>query len=269
MKKLFAIIAFVFVGTVSFAQWVYVAPNTYFTGGNVGIGTTTPSFLLHVVAPSAAAQFVLNSDMTIPGGTGTTNLGQYDMRYKNGTTGTGVFYRNVLRYNGANSNYEMQQTLKNLAGGFLNFMYVNLNTGVYQVQSGVTTAEFKNSGNVLFNNTGAIGVGLGTMAIPSGAKVAVGGKVVCKEIEVTLAGLPDFVFNKDYKLMSLYDVENFINSNKHLPGVPSEKEVLENGLNLGDMNATLLQKVEELTLYMIQLQKDNDALKARISSLEK
>lgn len=107
------------------------------------------------------------------------------------------------------------------------------------------------------------------MAIPSGAKVAVGGKVVCKEIEVTLAGLPDFVFNKDYKLMSLYDVENFINSNKHLPGVPSEKEVLENGLNLGDMNATLLQKVEELTLYMIQLQKDNDALKARISSLEK
>ena len=100
-------------------------------------------------------------------------------------------------------------------------------------------------------------------------KLAVGGKVACKEVEVTLAYFPDFVFSSDYKLRSLYDVENFINTNKHLPDVPSAKEVASNGVNLGDMNATLLQKVEELTLYMIQLQKENDALKARVSNLEK
>jgi hypothetical protein len=81
--------------------------------------------------------------------------------------------------------------------------------------------------------------------------------------------MPDFVFNSDYKLKSLYEVENFINLNKHLPDVPSEKEVTANGLNLGDMNATLLQKVEELTLYMIDLKKENDALKSRVSNLEK
>ncbi|HPS63504.1 MAG TPA: hypothetical protein PLK82_10615, partial [Bacteroidales bacterium] len=85
----------------------------------------------------------------------------------------------------------------------------------------------------------------------------------------TLTGMPDYVFNKDYKLRSLYDVENFINTNKHLPGVPSEKEVVGKGLNLGDMNSVLLQKVEELTLYMINLQKENDALKVRVSNLEK
>jgi hypothetical protein len=117
--------------------------------------------------------------------------------------------------------------------------------------------------------TYGVAIGMGALPIPAGVKLAVGGKVVCKEVEVTLTGMPDYVFRSDYKLRSLYEVENFIKANSHLPEVPSEAEVLANGLNLGDMNAVLLKKVEELTLYMIELKKENDALKSRVENLEK
>ncbi len=64
----------------------------------------------------------------------------------------------------------------------------------------------------------------------------------------------DFVFEKEYDLMSIADLKLFVKTNKHLPEVPSEKEVRNDGLNLADMNAVLLQKVEELTLYIFQLE---------------
>jgi hypothetical protein len=258
MKKVLAVLALVLFGTMSYAQWSGGTGNQYLlTTGNVGIGVTAPTNDIQVNDLTGPSTIVLNTDVTVPGGTGPYTLGQYDMRHLGNT---GHFYRNVLRYNRDNSHYEMLQTLKN-SGGTLNFIWVDLTSGNFEMQAGIVNVDFK--------NTGTFSVGMNGMPVPSGAKVAVGGKVVCKEIEVTLAGLPDFVFNKDYKLMSLYDVENFINTNKHLPNVPSESEVVANGLNLGDMNATLLQKVEELTLYMINLQKENDALKVRVSNLEK
>lgn len=95
------------------------------------------------------------------------------------------------------------------------------------------------------------------------------GKIVAKEIEVKLDVWPDFVFSDDYNLMSIHEVESFIRENRHLPNVPSEAEVLENGANLGQMTSILLQKVEELTLYMIELNNQNEELKARIAELEK
>ena len=72
---------------------------------------------------------------------------------------------------------------------------------------------------------------------------------------------PDHVFGKDYKLMSLHELEQYLTANKHLPEIPSAKEVEENGINLGEMQAKLLLKVEELTLYIIELQKQIDELK--------
>jgi len=258
MKKLLAVLVLVLFGTMSYAQWSAGPGNLYMlSAGNVGIGVTAPSNDLQMSDATGPCTIILNSDVAVPGGAGSYTLGQYDMRHMGNT---GYFYRNVLRYNRDISQYEMLQTLKN-PGGNLNFILVNLNTGNFDMQSGIS--------NVTFNNTGTFAVGMGALPVPAGAKVAVGGKVVCKEIEVTLTGMPDFVFSNDYKLRSLYDVENFIKANKHLPDVPSEQEVTANGLNLGDMNATLLQKVEELTLYMIDLKKENDALKTRVSNLEK
>jgi len=77
-----------------------------------------------------------------------------------------------------------------------------------------------------------------------------------KEIKVQLNSTwPDYVFAKDYNLLPLSEVEQFINENHHLPHIPSAAEVEENGINIGEMNAKLLLKVEELTLYIIQMEK--------------
>ena len=88
------------------------------------------------------------------------------------------------------------------------------------------------------------------------------GKLTCTEVEVKAGGWSDFVFNDDYKLKDLEEVESFIQENNHLPDIPSETEVIEKGINLGDMDAKLLQKIEELTLYTIQQEKEIKALKS-------
>jgi len=89
-------------------------------------------------------------------------------------------------------------------------------------------------------------------------------KIYAEEVEVRLDAIginwPDYVFADDYKLRSLSAVEEFVNTHHHLPNVPSEKEIAEDGINLGKMNAILLEKVEELTLYVIELEKKVDAL---------
>ncbi|MEL6945146.1 MAG: hypothetical protein AAFO82_21045, partial [Bacteroidota bacterium] len=79
---------------------------------------------------------------------------------------------------------------------------------------------------------------------------------------------PDYVFAKDYKLRSLEEVETYINENSHLPEIPSAAEFEADGIKLGKMSFDLLKKVEELTLYMIELKKENEALKTRVTELE-
>lgn len=97
-------------------------------------------------------------------------------------------------------------------------------------------------------------------------------KIYAEEFEVTPNAMGiswyDHVFEKDYKLMSLYELERFIQTNKHLPEIPSEKEVKENGINLGEIQGKLLMKVEELTLYIIEQQKLIDDLQKRLTELE-
>jgi hypothetical protein len=107
-------------------------------------------------------------------------------------------------------------------------------------------------------------VGIGIMN-PKSA-LAVNGKVTAKEFEATLDGFPDYVFNADYNLRSLKDLETYTQLYKHLPEIPSEKEVKEQGVKLAEMNALLVKKVEELTLYLYAMQKEIDALKAAHTS---
>ena len=118
-------------------------------------------------------------------------------------------------------------------------------------------------------------VGIGTTD-PGSYKLAVKGKVGCGELVVTdVSKWADFVFDSNYDLMSLSELDAFIKENKHLPEIPTTKEVSENGVSVGEMNAKLLQKIEELTLHTIKQQKliENqqqliNAMTKRIDNLE-
>ena len=107
-------------------------------------------------------------------------------------------------------------------------------------------------------NSGNVGIGTTT----PDAKLAVNGQVHATEVKVTIAVPgPDYVFDKDYKLTPLEDIKNYIDQNKHLPEVPSAKEMEVNGIQLGEMNMLLLKKIEELTLYVIELKREITDLK--------
>ncbi len=126
------------------------------------------------------------------------------------------------------------------------------------------------NGNVILANSGSVDrgyVGIGT-SNPT-TLLTVDGIITAEEIIVEDVTGADFVFEDDYNLKSLNEVENFISTNKHLPDIPSAAEVEANGVSLGEMQSKLLQKVEELTLYMIELKKENNQLKERIAGLEK
>jgi hypothetical protein len=87
--------------------------------------------------------------------------------------------------------------------------------------------------------------------------IQVNGSIKAKKLTITQTSWPDYVFDSSYTLRSLIEVEKFIQHNKHLPEMPSAKEVEEKGINLGDNQTLLLKKIEELTLYMIDLKKEN------------
>ena len=112
-------------------------------------------------------------------------------------------------------------------------------------------------------NRGNVG-GIGTTNPQN--KLDVNGTIRAKEIKVE-SDWADFVFKKDYKLPTLKEVETHINENGTLPGIPSESEVKANGVNLAETNALLLQKIEELTLYIIQQEKRMESMEAEIKSI--
>jgi len=107
-------------------------------------------------------------------------------------------------------------------------------------------------------------VRIGTTQKATGYLVNVGGKVIAEEVRVQLrAAWPDYVFAKDYNLSPLAELENFINAHKHLPGLKPAAEIEKEGADLGETQRRLVEKVEELTLYIIELKKEIDALKTQ------
>lgn len=116
------------------------------------------------------------------------------------------------------------------------------------------------------NQDGTIGIGTSNTG---SFKLAVEGKIGARELKVTLDNpWPDYVFNKKYPLLNIKSLEKYISINNHLPGVPSAEQIKENGgVELGQMTAKLMEKVEELTLYLIELKKENDEIKAKLKEL--
>ncbi len=117
----------------------------------------------------------------------------------------------------------------------------------------------------IFRGDGNVGIG----TINPYYKLDVEGTIRAHEIRVNTNVGADFVFDEDYALRPLDEVSDFIQANKHLPEIPPAANMIENGLDMGEFQIKLLQKIEELTLYMIELKKENDTLKTRLEILEK
>jgi hypothetical protein len=128
------------------------------------------------------------------------------------------------------------------------------------------TANWNTNGNNIVNaNVGFVGIGTSVNPAPTDPqlKLAVNGNIYAQKLKITQQGWPDYVFEPTYKLMPLSELEEYIYKNKHLPDVPSAVEVETKGLDLGDNQTILLKKIEELTLYVIELKKEVDELKGK------
>jgi hypothetical protein len=116
-------------------------------------------------------------------------------------------------------------------------------------------------GSHIIMNDGALGnVGIGVY--PSTYKLEVNGTARTKEVIVE-TGWADYVFENDYKLKSIDELEAFVKENKHLPNIPKASEIESKGLKVGETNKAMMEKIEELTLYIIQLKKEIDILKSK------
>jgi len=182
--------------------------------GKVGIGTTTPSYLLHLNGLDPVIQ--LSSTASQP----------YAAIRGNGDSW-------LFGYNGL-ADYE------------------DISIGT-QDGTGYRTITLATGGNAKMKILANGNIGIGTLN--PGEKLSVNGNIRAKKILVSQTGWPDYVFDSSYSLRSLVEVENFITKNKHLPDMPSAKEVEEKGISIGDNQALMLKKIEELTLYILQLEK--------------
>ncbi|TCI93094.1 tail fiber protein [Tenacibaculum sp. M341] len=165
-----------------------------------------------------------------------------------------------LKLQGANGKHSWIQFYPN-GTNLLNWQ-VGANTNGFSIYD-ITNSKY----NFTVSNSGNVGIG----TIKPTAKLAVNGKIHTKEIRVdlNLTDWADFVFYNDYKLPTLTEVENHIKEKGHLKDIPSAKEVAQNGIYLGEMDAKLLQKIEELTLYTIQQEKKIKTLEAEKTKTEK
>jgi hypothetical protein len=145
----------------------------------------------------------------------------------------------------------------------------NRQYGLYHVRASEETILRVNSNDHAFvlNKEGNIRIGTATM--PIGYKLAVGGDVIAERVVVKLqTNWPDYVFSPTYQKATLPEVEQYILKNNHLPNIPSAQEVAEKGQDIGAMNVKMMEKIEELTLYLIEQNKRMDALEKKNEMLE-
>ncbi len=214
--------------------------SNMYVSGNVGIGTANPTQKLEV-----KGKMFLNS--------GIDDDGIYWARH-NMTMGTipGSYNHNVFRLKPGGSS-------KGRLFSILEMYTANSETSHdKKVQIHASGTSYFNGGNV----------GIGTTDT-KGYKLGVKGKIAAEEVKVALYNSwPDFVFEDSYALPSLQEVERYIQEKGHLENIPSAEEVAENGIQLGAMNAKLLQKIEELTLYIIEQDKKTTQLVKEMAALK-
>ncbi|WP_228445926.1 cell wall anchor protein [Chryseobacterium gleum] len=223
---------------------IRIKPN-----GNIGVGTVNPDTKLHV------AQDNINNQNQV--------LGKFTSF---GPTGGSAIVS--LAYNSTTANLEVNSTYS--GNGFRYGTY-----GDFNIENEITTPDF---GAINFITNKKV-----QLAIKPNGNAFLKGKFEAKEVKVTLTPTADFVFDETYDLPKLEEVEKHIKEKKHLPEIASAKVMEKEGVNVGEFQIKLLQKIEELTLYSIdqnkqikhqaaqlkQLQDENKTLKAQSAKIEK
>jgi len=122
---------------------------------------------------------------------------------------------------------------------------------------------------MILTNDGRLGIDIGASDPCADCKLDVNGKIRAEEILVETGAWPDYVFKDGYDLQTLSEVEEFIKLNGHLPGMPKAENIETKGVGLGELSKLMLEKVEELTLHMIELEKKNKDLENQLTQLKK
>ena len=229
----------------------------------IGTGMTDPQGTLHI----HSSELIENLEPLIPIGDGWRNDPipenepdhyQTLLHMTNTTTGatkndgfTLKQYDNQLTFI---QHEQSSMRFENPAGSFELNAYGNVGVGASHQNH-----RFNVEGTSRF--TGAVTM-QSSLTVGSGMRCDAQGNMKVKRLRVTLTDWPDYVFGEGYRLRPLAEVEEYVKEHSHLPDVPSAEEVEQDGADLGEMNRLLLQKVEELTLYIIDLQKQLNELKS-------
>ncbi|WPV66690.1 hypothetical protein [Chitinophaga sp. LS1] len=230
----------------SFVGNVYLPDSVTSTeSGKFGIGTLLPRASLDVA------------------GTSGDSLTSVLARLSGGNnTGKGT-YIGIRSYSTALNSpaFGVVSSIAGVEGAKVLFMRHNNSTGQFLAfcsNDGTEKMRLDVNGNLCIGTTTA-----------GNYKLAVEGTIGARKLQVTQTSWADFVFKPSYNLPSLSSIEKYISENQHLPGIPAESDVLAHGVDLGEMNRLLLQKVEEITLYLIEEHKSNERLKEENEELRK
>jgi hypothetical protein len=264
-----------------------LSDQVVYTLDSVGIGTSLPTTKLHISSLTAGVLLRLGSnDPQIDFYQGVSPTGFVNttgVDFKMGTFASNNTGKAIIRVNGGDR-------LTVAPDGNVGIATIDplarlhiasgQDAGLTNTQNGFVMLGAEAGANVVIDNNeiiarnnGAIStlfmqnnggtVQIGNVAVPTGYTLSVAGKAICTELRVQLTGAwPDYVFDEKYKLPDFNTLRNYIKENKHLPNIPAAKDIEKSGMEVGDMQLRMMEKIEELTLYVLELEK-------KVSDMEK
>lgn len=244
------------------------ATNKLDSIGTVGVGTLTPAATFHVNAAQGTrlAAFTYNN---IPYADG-------NLRFENATSSQTLYIPTIVgrsKADGRSFGIYILGDAEDLAPA-ANEPYVaamildgRSKTATRLLNNNVLAVNSAGTNLMMVKGDGSVGIGT---TDTKGYKLAVNGSAIFTKVKVKLyTAWPDYVFSDNYNLRPLPQLEQYIKTNKHLPEMPTAEEVEKEGQDLAEINRTLLQKVEELTLYIIEQDKKSKQLEKRLAAIEK